>query len=104
MDKEFVAYALALRMKLIGFDEPCLAWFVSESYGLELGNVVKSDLIKDAVLAPLFQQAFRWFREKYGAGHISKLVEIFDSNDCTYEEAEVMCLQRLIEAVEQKQG
>jgi hypothetical protein len=66
MEKEFVPYELALRLGSLGFDEPCIAWYVSKSYGLEYGKVIKPDLIKEAVLAPLFSQAFRWFREKYG--------------------------------------
>ena len=38
MKKEFVPYELALKLKQLGFNEPS---------------------------APLYQQAFRWFREKY---------------------------------------
>jgi hypothetical protein len=31
MEKEFVPYGLALRMKVIGFDEPCLGSYYSYS-------------------------------------------------------------------------
>ena len=65
VDKEFVPYTESLALKELRFDEPCFAWYVSEKYGLEFGEVVKDELIRDAVLAPTFSQAFRWFREKY---------------------------------------
>lgn len=120
MEKEFVIYALALRMKALGFDEPCLAWFVSEEHGLEFGAVVKSDLIKEGLLAPTWKSAFRWFREKYNAvceiirkedGNHSEfigwvyidnrkidVVSYWDSK--TYEESELECLKNIIEIVE----
>jgi hypothetical protein len=66
MEKEFIPYEQALELKELGFDEPCFAWYVSESYGLEYGEVIKSDLIRDGIVAPTYSQAFRWFREKYG--------------------------------------
>ena len=120
MEKEFVIYALALRMKALGFDEPCLAWFVSEEHGLEFGAVVKSDLIKEGLLAPTWQSAFRWFRDKYKLKYsvdIDNSYRIFggiwDVNgykDCVYdidsgaynshEESELECLKNIIEIVE----
>jgi len=66
LESEFVPYPLALRMKVLGYKEPCLAWYVSEKYGLELGEVKFGDLIKDGLLAPTWRSAFRWFRKKYG--------------------------------------
>ena len=133
MKKEFAPYDRALKIKALGFDEPCFAWYVSESYGLEYGKVVKSDLIKDGIVAPTFSQAFRWFREEYSLGHeiscpyssthFGKNVKIinegkfeafitdeeqlsFTDEDFlhdTYEEAELACLDKLIEIVELKQ-
>ena len=120
LKKEFVSYELAIKIKALGFDEPCLAWFVSEEHGLELGAVVKSDLIKEGLLAPTWQSAFRWFREKY---NLESYVDtdncyrifggIWDVNgykDCVYdidsgaynshEESELDCLNKLIEIVE----
>ncbi len=116
MEKEFVPYELALRLGSLGFDEPCIAWYVSKSYGLEYGKVIKPDLIKEAVLAPLFSQAFRWFRENYNIdSHIEPYTSSEDTiayffiadedesiNYETYEEAELTCLIKLIEIVEQK--
>jgi hypothetical protein len=65
MEEKIVAYDHALALRDLGFDEECSAWYVSKDYGLEFGKVIKSDLIKDGVLAPTYQQAFRWWEEKY---------------------------------------
>ena len=65
--------------------------------------------------APLYQQAFRWFREKYILGHmingigyesfimnIGGMLHIFNPFDFkTYEEAELACLKKLIEILNQ---
>jgi hypothetical protein len=121
MKNEFLPYDRALKLNQLGFDEPCFAWYVSESYGLEYGKVVKSDLIKDGLVAPTFSQAFRWFREEYNRhSFIELIVEdkirfdyvLYvdkDEDDCidygdgpfaTYEEAELALLDKLIEIVE----
>ncbi len=121
MTKEFVPYDRALKLKELGFDETCFAWFVSREYGLQLGTVVKSDLFRDGILAPTFSQTFRWFREEYNRhSFIELIVEdkirfdyvLYvdkDEADCidygdgpfeTYEEAELACLDKLIEIVE----
>ena len=126
LKSEFVPYLLALRMKVLGYKEPCLAWYVSEKHGLELGEVKFDDLIKDGLLAPTWQSAFNWFREEYGIeGFTHKAIEgtyyfvikrIGNNEDNmyeftktapvqfdTYEEVETACLDKLIEIVEQKQ-
>ena len=131
MKKEFAPYDRSLKIKALGFDEPCFAWYVSESYGLEYGKVVKSDLIKDGIVAPTFSQAFRWFREEhnlfgkievlnFGADeYCFEIYDLFEEKTIydnfqgaaasytgtfnTYEEAELACLDKLIEIVELKQ-
>jgi hypothetical protein len=109
MEKEFVQYAEALELKELGFDEPCFSWWGSD-------GVFKQDYdLDNAINAPLFQQAFRWFREKYGLiysiGHIGHTntwtYEIINMRIAgpdygygeTYEEAELACLKKLIEIV-----
>ena len=131
MEKEFVTYELALRMKQLGFDEPCLAVYRGGSlYGsgtsvnryysqgdwqLEKNSNYGGN-IKQWVSVPTFSQAFRWFREikevEYqityaGAkGRYNAFVEdyFYDNNgdlkEFTYEEAELACLEKLIEIVE----
>jgi hypothetical protein len=66
--KLFVPYHLAIQLRDIGFDELCITHYVSEIYGLDLDpdeiGTNNSPLIKDAVSAPTYQQAFDWFREE----------------------------------------
>ena len=76
MKKEFVPYELALELRELGFDEPCLLVYDSKEKVLFhcLSNNVKNDILidcniglnpKEDIKAPTFSQAFRWFREKY---------------------------------------
>lgn len=63
MEKEFVTYELAVKLKELGFNEPCFAWYVSKKYGLEFGKVTKENLFDEGVLAPTFSQVFIWFED-----------------------------------------
>jgi ABC-type glycerol-3-phosphate transport system substrate-binding protein len=111
MEKGFVPYQQALELKELGFDEPCFGKFYHNH--LEIGGSwLNSEFNKDKkdgnifTSAPLYQQVFRWFREKYNA-HIypQKFTEntwhvswgdwespVFE----TYEEAELECVNFLI--------
>jgi hypothetical protein len=64
MNKEFVPYEEALALKELGFDEPCLSSFDENK---NLFKVWENDMVngRTICLAPLYQQAFRWFRYKY---------------------------------------
>ena len=94
MEKEFVTYQLALRMKALGFDEPCFVFWtntpclIHEYFllsGTRTGDNIqlcvtdgihgyspnsisfKQDFLTEGeVLAPTFSQAFRFFRENHG--------------------------------------
>jgi hypothetical protein len=129
MNKEFVPYELALKMRHLGFDESCLGSYYNYSeenfkedkfdYRGEL-NIEYSIYNENTyyILAPLFQQSFRWFREKYRLSvlihdclddYIGEIVEWTIAEDKvihevsnridTYEEAELACLEKLIEIV-----
>ena len=129
--KEFVPYELALRLKELGYDEPCMGSYYNYSeenfkedkfdYRGEL-NIEYSIYNENTyyILAPLFQQSFRWFREKYRLSvlihdclddYIGEIVEWTIAEDKvihevsnridTYEEAELACLEKLIEIVVQ---
>jgi hypothetical protein len=110
MNKEFIPYEQALELKELGFDEPCLSYF-SESQQLHLCRFENmSD--RGFVSAPTYQQAFRWFREKYGLDNaIMKDKFVVETNEDlpewyygfkTYEEAELACLKKLIEITKNK--
>ena len=69
MENEFIPYDQALALKVQGFDEPCLAWYEIGGSGLR-PNATKVTLSTTQrnsnsamVGAPLYQQAFRWFRK-----------------------------------------
>jgi 2,3-bisphosphoglycerate-independent phosphoglycerate mutase len=72
MNKEFAPYELALELKELGFDEPCLAYWdnnklfvIDRNSGRIQKNSNYKDIFEGIISAPLYQQAFRWFREKY---------------------------------------
>ena len=62
MNKEFVTYKTALALKELGFDDLCLFYY-ADNEALRIYH--QSDIEEDLVAAPLYQQAFRWFREKH---------------------------------------
>ena len=139
MEKEFIPYEQALALKELGFDEPCCAnmfdyskphintdvpnrirYFMpnySDNFNKEydFGVVGHKDLF---VSLPLYQQAFRWFREKYDfyfnihrlQHKIGTKEEFMITIDAplrggyykTYEEAELECLKKLIKIVKNK--
>ena len=104
MEKEFVPYELAVKLKELGFDEECLSYYFNKQ--LSFGSKTSYG---EVVEAPLYQQAFRWFREKYKLHYpiaVSDGVWFYDKWSLgvykTYEEAELACLIKLIEIVEQQ--
>ena len=127
MEKEFIPYAEALVLKELGFDEPCFGLFYGTSIKEEPEFLIEFRSSQyyvgkgyvDGILAPLYQQTFRWFREKYGYDvsikkrkfEIQKL-EVYGESDPdyyfidfpfdSYEEAELECLKKLIEIVKRK--
>ena len=127
MEKEFVPYELALKLKELGFDEPCFGYYCNQRKELDtISSEVCERLCKydTYIKAPTFSQCFRWFREKHNIdGLLHKTAEgsyYFWITECeyenynhykyynqmvyfnTYEEAELACLERLIELVESK--
>ena len=121
MNKEFIPYEQALELKELGFNEQCLKryWFIEaleEKESIKLLQDLDCEL-KDKyfVKAPLYQQAFRWFREKgivnsirshndkcheYYLIHNGKAFQSYHSS--TYEQAELECLNHLIRLLNQK--
>ena len=96
MEKEFVTYEIALELKELGFDEPCFgAWVNNELFITENENPKIQSLSINQCTAPLYQQAFRFLREKYGLEDDFSMFNF-------YEEAELECLKKLIELVKEK--
>ena len=140
MTQEFIPYEQALALKELGFDEPCFGFYNHQGILILMNQedelniqVYKNSYVKlgKQYSAPLYQQAFRWFREKHNIqgyiysstvrGNVEKTKQFtgyiwningidipFLSTDArdelhdTYEEAELECLKKLIEIVKQK--
>ena len=127
IEKEFVPYEEAFALKELGFNEPCLGYYLcrNSAFGIDDLEITTEciDLVRydyASCVVPTFSQAFRWFREKYGLyscimynsdgiikGGYSPMIDVMKPHKATldlntydiYEEAELACLRRLIEIV-----
>ncbi len=137
MKNEFVTYKQALALKELGFNEKCLAYWFNETplnpegqclvyYRKPYDNVgITNGIIREYGWAPIYQQAFRWFRENHGLyteifvdddRTFGFLISYFIDKDyydervdkpiqrkySTHEEAESACLDKLIEICKTK--
>lgn len=129
MQKEFIPYEQALELKELGFDEPCFATYQKglngpimwDYWSIELRNSTNEEDDVECT-APLYQQAFKWFRKKYNLrfciidDHSDGETPYSFTSDHEYyydtgtgnpwfvtpEEAELECLIKLIEIVKEK--
>jgi hypothetical protein len=128
MEKEFVPYTEALALKELGFNELSPTFYSEKGFlyrCIDFYGYSTDKLLPNECPVPTFSQAFRWFREKYrlkgeidtadmiwskwsfnielkGSSYIlySGLTEKIYFN--SYEEAELECLEKLIEIVKEK--
>jgi hypothetical protein len=116
--KDFIPYEEALELKHLGFNEPCFATYIGETFDSSVQ--FQSDDYFTA--APLFSQAFRWFREKYGYFPLIEFHEGYRNQKWmsryanidgslaaiglhdTYDEAEITTLNKIIEIVKARKG
>ena len=67
MEKEFIPYEQALELKHLGFEYISTIFAYDQSRKLYTRDGIPHDFnIRGLLSAPLYQQAFRWFREKHG--------------------------------------
>lgn len=130
LKKEFCSYEQSLALKELEFDEECLAYYhttlSSSNVDLVLGKTHNRFYHLVGIpehfntLAPLYQQAFRFFMEKYNlcglpqyftGGFYCFTVNYMKDNETsnrlftefnTYEKAEEACLDKLIEIAKQQ--
>jgi hypothetical protein len=122
MNKEFIPYKQALELKELGFDENCMfPYHRNNTEYIDNAHVelVNYNATEELVSAVLYQQAFRWFRDRHGLdyeityagkkGEYHAFVDeyIYGNNGnspsiFSYEEAELACLKKLIIIVERK--
>ena len=120
MKKEFIPYEETSSLIALGFNEPVIA---HRNNGLNICLLEHPEVLLTDLSMILYQQAFRWFREKYGHAGFIELIEPEYDGDYgyiiyyklnhlsvdhwnkgfkTYEEAELACLKKLIEIVKTK--
>lgn len=131
MKEKFVEYKQALALKELGFDEPCLAYWSLDMVGDTIAVFRYNNRIAQAESrdngqwfnhnndaphiwsAPLKQQVFQFFRDKYKLhGNVNirtyfiydissyndfKTIKVYDKLENTYEESEIACINKLIE-------
>lgn len=119
MVDQFVPYELAAKLKELGFDEECLAYYSNKDKYLFFSTI--KEIPDEFTLTPLWQQAFDWFSKQHGLFAsfsmytecgwrictlpnyktiiTSKLEkELYSPKSYkTYEEARQACLEKLIE-------
>jgi hypothetical protein len=121
MEKEFIPYQQSVDMKELGFDEPCFGIHFEEGlnpflmFASQYGEEGAS--ANGGILAPTFSQAFRFFREKHNIIssvrtnfneeffyeiYVDVMNEITSNYYKTYEEAELGCIEKLIELTKNK--
>lgn len=125
MEEDFVTYEQSLELTELGFNKPCYGYFCKDALGkvvlfsCELGGEKESCSIRRKQFicsAPLKQQVFKWFRDKYKIivfpdpvfDFSSYTVTILQSDtyghvrgkECvTYDETESKCIDELIKMV-----
>jgi hypothetical protein len=88
MNKEFIPYEQALALKELGFDEECFWWYDFEKqlrkdiHGFNTNS--KYFMEGSSCSAPLYQQVFRWFREKYNWQFIIQATKDQHSHELGY--------------------
>jgi len=137
MTQEFIPYEQAFALKQLGFDEPCILMYrgLDTQPVCQINYEFKTEKNSDYndetnywLSVPLYQQAFRWFREKYNIDSWIQPFTIEKSNGVLYlpdetysyfifkngvyvddnvdfsepKEAELECLIKLIKIVKTK--
>lgn len=121
MKDQFIPYKQSLELKELGYNEKCFGFYYVDDNDTDLHYLMlhnkNSELGKEYVTAPLWQQAFDWFREEHNLTSFvwqpyvnTSSFEIMYIEDKienrpraweewfkAYEEARLACLDKLIE-------
>jgi ribosomal protein S10 len=132
LQKEFVPKELAIKLRDLDFNEPCLFVYRMESLYTPIVSNFLDNLKEEIecyrntkmvnwVSAPSYSQAFRWFREVHGLvveittggrpkeyyvfvdGYIYDEYDTNNQKSFSYDDAQEAALKRLIELVEERQ-
>ena len=126
MEQDFVLYESAVKLREIGFIEPCLRvgnphghtvwkWYEvdADTVTVSVQDVLDVEYGPEWVGIPTYSQAFRWFRNKgllidVSSNDlnvyefyikISRIRSVLSDSYATHEDAERACLEKLIEIV-----
>jgi len=110
LQKEFIPHKQSLILKKMGFNEECMSVYSEEGKLSPLQNFpVRNSNVPSYCTAPIYRQVFKWFRDKYNihgnvAGrYLYEITGIGDNKALfsiefeTYEQAELNCIDKLIE-------
>jgi len=124
MRENFITYEQALALKELGFKERCSHYFEHNKFKIhnEISGWDFNTSFITCVSAPLKSQVFKWFRKNhsingivsyYGKGQWNieildykgnELIQIEDNTFWSYEEAESVCIDKLIELIKEKKS
>lgn len=137
MEKHFIPFELALELEELKFDEECFTAFTPNHLGNKVANIfnidksefkqlqrpftlvnlpnstwLKNSELDGVVSAPLWSQAFDWFRDEhnleswlsssnytiyYNIKEVGEVELLATKGYLSYEEARLECLKKLIE-------
>ena len=131
LTEQFVPYSLSKKLEQLGFNEPCIATIDQTEYIHIKGTKqpIRGAMMYDTILAPLWQQAFDFFRIKFRMNptiisywqqdeewkdfsyhyqfqmldeYGRGTYEVWEGKaERNYEKARLKCLEKLIELVEE---
>jgi len=123
LEQEFIPFEVALALKELGFDKTCFAYFVLRTKEFRLiedenfSTSGYSGSVDFLICTPLYQQAFKFFRDKGLRPHNFRTVFSQETTHGfaihsihgilgevkaeTYEEAELLCIKKMIEIVQE---
>ena len=120
IEKEFIPYEQAVELKELGFDESCFTAYLGNKLYFKCDDFLHlpaTDVL-NPLKAPTYRQAFKFFRDKYKLSSwiynsdldkyfftVLQNGRIIKANQSTdiYEEAELECLNKLIEICKNEQ-
>ena len=85
MEKEFVPYEQTLELEHLGFNNKEFLNFAFVDKNNKF-YTPKQFVPNNGIWTPLYQQAFRWFREKHDLHHLDLLSLLYLEQKMNYEE------------------
>ena len=92
MEKQFVTYEIALKLKELGFDSSCFSAYTENGKLMDIGDYSNDDKVGEldghsyyiSCLSPLWQQCVDWFRKTKNIFIFIDMSRYYDSFAGTY--------------------